>query len=132
MPHCANGDRHRTDLGPMPQSPRRGTPARPTTTADPKDEAPMSDEPKHTIPIQSPPFRRLRTYAFDPSLGLQPDTLGLNETILRVPWEPAHRNGREPAHRNGREPAHRNGREPAHRNGREPAHRNGREPAHRN
>jgi hypothetical protein len=47
----------------------------------------MSDEPKHTIPIQTPPFRRLRTYAFDPSLGVQVGTLGLNETVLRVPWE---------------------------------------------
>ncbi len=47
----------------------------------------MPDQTTHAIPIQSPPFRRLRTYAFDPSLGFQPDTLNLNETILRVAWE---------------------------------------------
>jgi hypothetical protein len=32
--------------------------------------------------------RRLRGYAFDPSLSLQVDTAILNETVFNVPWEP--------------------------------------------
>jgi hypothetical protein len=35
-----------------------------------------------------PPYRRLRAYAFDPSLATQLDTALINETVLRVPWEP--------------------------------------------
>jgi len=45
-----------------------------------------------------PPFRRLRGYAFDPSLGLQSATSLINEVTFKVPWEspkPA-RNGAAP------------------------------------
>ncbi|HYE33989.1 hypothetical protein [Methylocaldum sp.] len=34
-----------------------------------------------------PTFRRLRAYAFDPSLSLDLDTAVLNETVLKIPWE---------------------------------------------
>ncbi|HTU18550.1 MAG TPA: hypothetical protein VMG10_10860 [Gemmataceae bacterium] len=34
-----------------------------------------------------PPHRRLRVYTFDPSLATQLDTVLINETVLRVPWE---------------------------------------------
>ena len=34
------------------------------------------------------PDRRLRAYAFDPSLATQLDTALINEAVLRVPWEP--------------------------------------------
>ncbi len=34
-----------------------------------------------------PPFRRLRGYAFDPSLSLQFDTALINEVVFQVPWE---------------------------------------------
>lgn len=34
-----------------------------------------------------PPFRRLRGYAFDPSLSLQLDTAAINHAIFEVPWE---------------------------------------------
>lgn len=34
-----------------------------------------------------PPFRKLRGYAFDPSLSLRLDTFGINEMVYRVPWE---------------------------------------------
>ena len=37
--------------------------------------------------LPPPPRRRLRVYAYDPSLGTQLDTLGINETVLDVPWE---------------------------------------------
>ena len=38
--------------------------------------------------IPAPSFRRLRAYAFDPSLSLNLDTAPINEVIFRVPWEP--------------------------------------------
>ncbi len=34
-----------------------------------------------------PPFRRLRGYAFDPSLSLKLDTAAINHRIFDVPWE---------------------------------------------
>ncbi|UUZ48012.1 hypothetical protein LP420_34125 [Massilia sp. B-10] len=34
-----------------------------------------------------PPFRRLRGYAFDPSLSLKLDTASMNHTVFEVPWE---------------------------------------------
>lgn len=34
-----------------------------------------------------PPFRRLRGYAFDPSLSLRLDTASINQTIFETPWE---------------------------------------------
>ena len=34
-----------------------------------------------------PPFRRLRGYAFDPSLSLRLDTAAINHAIIEVPWE---------------------------------------------
>jgi hypothetical protein len=36
----------------------------------------------------SPPVeRQLRVFAFDPSLGVKLDTLGINEVVLSIPWE---------------------------------------------
>lgn len=34
-----------------------------------------------------PPFRRLRGYAFDPSLSLRLETAAINHTIFEIPWE---------------------------------------------
>jgi hypothetical protein len=34
-----------------------------------------------------PPFRKLRGYAFDPSLSLKIDTAAINEIVYKVPWE---------------------------------------------
>lgn len=34
-----------------------------------------------------PPFRRLRGYAFDPSLSLRLETAAINHTIFQIPWE---------------------------------------------
>ncbi len=60
----------------------------------------MSDQPKTTrrggraavapvraAPIPRPPARRLRGYAFDPSLSIQLETMGINEIVYPVPWE---------------------------------------------
>ncbi len=38
-------------------------------------------------PMHSPTTRSLRVFAFDPLLGTQPDTVGLNETTLDLVWE---------------------------------------------
>lgn len=40
-------------------------------------------------PTPPPPFRRLRGYAFDPSLSLRLDTAAINHKVFDVPWEPA-------------------------------------------
>ena len=37
---------------------------------------------------KDPPHRRLRAYTFDPSLATQLETSLINQTVLRVPWEP--------------------------------------------
>lgn len=43
--------------------------------------------------VPPPPFRRLRGYAFDPSLSLRLDTALINETVFEVPWDPGLRAG---------------------------------------
>ena len=37
--------------------------------------------------IKKPPFRKLRGYAFDPSLSLRMDTANINDIVYRIPWE---------------------------------------------
>ena len=37
--------------------------------------------------ITKPPFRKLRGYAFDPSLSLKVDTAFINRLIYKIPWE---------------------------------------------
>lgn len=37
--------------------------------------------------VRKPPFRKLRGYAFDPSLSLQPDTALINHITYKVSWE---------------------------------------------
>jgi hypothetical protein len=37
--------------------------------------------------VPPPVFRELRVFAFDPGLGVQLETAGINEVTLRVPWE---------------------------------------------
>lgn len=36
---------------------------------------------------KKPPFRKLRGYAFDPSLSLKLDTAAINDIVYKVPWE---------------------------------------------
>lgn len=40
------------------------------------------------VPIPQPPFRRLRVYALDPSLDTRLETAVINQTTVKVPWEP--------------------------------------------
>ncbi len=44
--------------------------------------------------VQRPPHRRLRVYAFDPSLARRLDTAMINSVVLCVPWEHDPRTGR--------------------------------------
>jgi hypothetical protein len=37
--------------------------------------------------IKKPPFRKLRGYAFDPSLSLKMDTATINDILYKIPWE---------------------------------------------
>ena len=43
--------------------------------------------PLRAIPIARPPFRRLRAYAFDPSLSTRRETAVVNHVTVEVPWE---------------------------------------------
>jgi hypothetical protein len=52
-------------------------------------------------PVSKPPFRRLRGYAFDPSLSTQVDTALVNEVVFRVPWEDDGKKTLETWHRQG-------------------------------
>ena len=39
------------------------------------------------VVVPDPPFRRIRTYAIDPSFSTRLDTASINETVLNVRWE---------------------------------------------
>ena len=43
---------------------------------------------------KKPPFRKLRGYAFDPSLSLQIDTALINSITYKIPWEDGEANGK--------------------------------------
>lgn len=43
--------------------------------------------PSHTIPVERPPFRRLRAYAFDPSLSIELENAVINVVTMQVRWE---------------------------------------------
>lgn len=49
------------------------------TVTPPKNE--------HGTAIERPAYRRLRGYAFDPSLSVQLATMGVNEVVFKVDWE---------------------------------------------
>ncbi len=41
----------------------------------------------HTIPVEHPPFRRLRVYAFDPSLSTSLENAVINVVTMHIRWE---------------------------------------------
>lgn len=43
--------------------------------------------PARSLPLARPMYRRLRVYAFDPSLDTQMETAVINRVTLQVPWE---------------------------------------------
>jgi len=40
-----------------------------------------------TVKVPPPPFRKIRTYAVDPSLSTRLETAAINEVVLKVQWE---------------------------------------------
>jgi len=46
-----------------------------------------SRQAKPTVAKKEPPYRKLRGYAFDPSLSLKIDTVGINSLTYKVGWE---------------------------------------------
>ncbi|HEU4796414.1 MAG TPA: S8 family serine peptidase, partial [Pyrinomonadaceae bacterium] len=57
----------------------------PNTLPDVTPEQKPACNPKIAIP--TPPFRRIRTYAVDPSLSTRLETASINEVTLKVQWE---------------------------------------------
>ena len=61
------------------------------------EKAPIAERPRAakrrapvigaTAIIRPPTERRVRVFAFDPSLGVQLETAGINEVTIRIPWE---------------------------------------------
>ncbi|MHA3773101.1 hypothetical protein ACXR0O_16335 [Verrucomicrobiota bacterium sgz303538] len=49
--------------------------------------APATSNILPALPLKRPPARRLRVYAFDPSLSLQLENAFINHVTLKVPWE---------------------------------------------
>lgn len=54
----------------------------------PSQSLPPWDARSRKSPGPRPPFRRLRGYAFDPSLSMQMETALVNEVVFKVAWEP--------------------------------------------
>jgi hypothetical protein len=51
------------------------------------DLAPVRAVPEAQVTLRDPAYRRIRTYAVDPSLSTQLKTAAVNQGLLRVPWE---------------------------------------------
>ena len=47
----------------------------------------ISEESQHTNPQDTPVYRKLRGYAFDPSLSLLIDTVDINDIVYEIDWE---------------------------------------------
>ena len=43
--------------------------------------------PSNSNHVPHPPFKRLRAFAFDPSLNTRLSTVAINEVTLKIPWE---------------------------------------------
>lgn len=65
----------------------------PADRQKPVFQAKTSPLPTHAAPIPQPVVRPLRGYAFDPSISIQLETMGINEIIYPVPWEKSLRKG---------------------------------------
>src|SRR5262249_29971460 len=70
----------KVDLSEVTETPRSGEPV----TAGLNGKPPSQPMPR---PLRAPPFRRLRVYAFDPSLATRPEEAVVNQVTLKVPWE---------------------------------------------
>lgn len=65
----------------------RGASVTPTPLAEPDATRRMQVRHAMAPEVPQPTARRLRVYAFDPSVGARLETLGLNEAVIDVPWE---------------------------------------------
>jgi subtilisin family serine protease len=59
----------------------------PVRTAPPEVVAPARAACNLKITIPKPPFRRIRTYAVDPSFSTHLETASINEVVLKIRWE---------------------------------------------
>src|SRR5512142_2471833 len=53
----------------------------------------IATPPNRGAPVLQPMVRRLRGYAFDPSISIHLETMGINEIVYTVPWEEGIRRG---------------------------------------
>ena len=66
------------------------------TIALPHEPAPHDDPIEFpALPVERPPYRRLRVYAFDPTLSTQIDNASVNHVTIKVPWEYDPHTGRD-------------------------------------
>ena len=70
----------------IPQ-PKEGSLTPPGESPPPANGGSSITRSARTIPIEHPPFRRLRAYAFDPSLSTQLENAPVNTITMQVPWE---------------------------------------------
>jgi len=56
--------------------------------APPQIVPPLRPVRENEIKISDPPYRRIRTYAVDPTFSTRLETAALNEVVLKVRWEP--------------------------------------------
>src|SRR5262249_20604695 len=73
----------RTALGRSPTPQKPVAPVAEVTDPIAKLQLELATHPR----LPDPPSRRLRVYAFDPSLAARLDTLSINEALVEVPWE---------------------------------------------
>src|SRR5205085_305525 len=67
---------------------RRGSPRPQEGSRTPSEPAPPPPPPPlPALPVERPPFRRLRAYAFDPSLSTDLENAVVNTVTMKVPWE---------------------------------------------
>src|SRR5215813_6036476 len=60
----------------------------PSATKTQNSTSPVNgDKQVETSAFSVPVYRRLRGYAFDPSLSVRLDTAVINQTIYKIPWE---------------------------------------------
>jgi hypothetical protein len=70
----------------IPQ-PKEGSLTPPGESPPPANGGSSITRSARAIPIEHPPFRRLRAYAFDPSLSTQLENAPVNTITMQVPWE---------------------------------------------
>ena len=73
----------RAALGRLPAAQTPAVPAAQVNDPIAKLQLELAAHPR----LPNPPSRRLRVYAFDPTLAARLDTLSINEALVEIPWE---------------------------------------------